>query len=125
MRLLDLDQPVAVLAIALFHFVSDTDDPSGILSRLTKPLVQGSYVALSHGTSDGPQAMATMMEISRRAGVELTFRTHRDVEALFGGWDLVEPGVVWLPQWRPESSDDLYYDEPSTSGIYAGIARKP
>jgi hypothetical protein len=126
-RLLDFEQPVAVLVVGLFHFVPDADDPAGILSRLTAPLVSGSYLALSHGTADGPRhaAMVKAKEIfSRHAGVELTWRSHVEIEALFDGFDLVEPGVVWTPSWRPESPDDLYYDQPEASGYYAGVGRK-
>jgi hypothetical protein len=47
------------------------------------------------------------------------------VEALFEGFDLVEPGVVWTPLWRPESSDDPYHDNPELSAAYAGVGRKP
>ena len=118
-RLLDFDQPVALLLVGLFHFVSDADDPVGILSRLTAPLASGSYLALSHGTEDGPRhaAMVKAKELfARGAGVELTWRSHAQVEALFDSFDLVEPGVVWTPAWRPESPGDLYFDRPEASG---------
>jgi SAM-dependent methyltransferase len=125
MQLLDLDQPVAVLVVALFHFISDADDPAGIVSRLTAPLVSGSYLALSHATDDGPQDTATGKEIYRRAGIEFTLRSRSGVEALFDGFDLVEPGVVWMPLWHPESPDDPYYHQPELSLGYAGVGRKP
>jgi S-adenosyl methyltransferase len=124
MRLLDLDQPVAVLVVGLFHFISDAD-PVGILSRLTAPLVSGSYLALSHLTDDGPRDMAVATEIFRRAGIEFIMRSRTEVEALFGGFDLVEPGVVWTPHWRPDSRDAPYHDQPEMSAIYAGVGRKP
>jgi SAM-dependent methyltransferase len=123
--LFDFDQPIAVLAIALFHFIPDSGDPAGIISRLTEPLVSGSYLALSHLTADGPLDMATMTEIFRRGGIEFTMRTRQQVEALFTGVDLVDPGVVWVPEWRPESSSDLHYDQPEISANYGGVGRKP
>ena len=49
---------------------------------------------------------------------------HAEVHALCDGFDLVEPGVVWTPSWRPESPDDLYYDQPEASGYYAGVGRE-
>jgi hypothetical protein len=61
---------------------------------------------------------------ARSAGVELTWRSHAQVEALFGGFHLVEPGVVWTPSWRPESPGDLYCDRPEAAGYYAGVGRK-
>jgi hypothetical protein len=124
MRLLDLDQPVAVLLVSLLHFVSDIDDPPGILSRLTAPLVSGSYLAFSHGTNDGPRDMAVGTEIYRQAGIDVTLRNRSVVEALFDGFDLVEPRIVWTPQWRPESPGDPYYDQPDLSTFYAGVGRK-
>jgi hypothetical protein len=122
--LLDLDQPVAVLVVALFHFIPDADDPAGILSRLTAPLVSGSYLALSHATDDGPPDAALGKELYRRAGIEFVPRRRSEVEALFDGFDLVEPRVAWAPQWRPESRDDLYYDQPELSAVYTGVGRK-
>ena len=70
-RLLDLDQPVAMLVVGLFHFISDADDPAGILSRLTAPLVSDSHLALSHGIADGPRhaAMVKTKEIFPAAWV--------------------------------------------------------
>jgi SAM-dependent methyltransferase len=123
--LLDLDQPVAVLLIALLHYLSDADDPARTVSRLTAPLAPGSYVALSHGTDDGPADMATMQQIGRRSGIEVTWRGRRQVEALFGDLELVDPGIVWVPQWRPESDADPYHDRPEMSANYAAVARKP
>jgi hypothetical protein len=122
--LLDLSQPVAVLLVALFHFVPDADDPVGILSRLTAWLASGSYLVVSHFTEDG-QDRGEGMEIYRRSGIEVVSRSRAQVEALFAGFDLVEPGVVWTPLWRPESPDDVFYDRPEASTGYAVVGRKP
>ena len=127
-RLLDFGQPVAVLVVGLFHFISDADDPADILSRVTAPLASGSYLVLSHGTEDGPRRAAmvkTKQLFAQATGVELTWRSHAQIEALFDGFDLLEPGLVWTPSWRPESPDDLYADRPDESGYYAGVGRKP
>jgi SAM-dependent methyltransferase len=125
-RLLDLRQPIAVLVVALFHFIPDADDPVSILARLMRPLASGSYLALSHLTFDGaPETdKDASMEIYRRGGIDLTSRTRADVERMFDGFDLVDPGVVWVPQWHPESPLDAYHDQPELSGIYAGVGRK-
>jgi hypothetical protein len=123
-RLLDVKQPVAVLVVALLHFVPDTDEPVGVLSRLTESLASGSYLALSHGTEDAEDA-ATSREIYRRAGIELIWRQRHQVEEMFLGWDLVDPGLVWVPEWHPESPGDIYSERPEASGLYGGVARKP
>jgi trans-aconitate methyltransferase len=123
-RLIDFNQPAAVLAAALFHFISDADDPADLIARLTEPLVAGSYLVLSHGTNDGAQDWTAMTSIAGRAGIKETMRTHAQIEALFSGFDVVEPGVVWVPAWRPESDIDLFYEQPEASGMYAGVGRK-
>jgi hypothetical protein len=123
-HLFDLKRPVAVLVMAVLHHLSDADDPANVLARLTGPLVAGSYLAISHGTEDGLSSRAMGKEIYRRGGMELTSRSHAQVEALFKGWDLVEPGVVWVPLWHPEWPPDPQRG-PETSGQYGGVARKP
>ena len=123
-ELLDFSQPIAVLIVALLQFVPDADDPAGIVSRLTAPLASGSYLVMSHGTDDARDGTEGE-DIYRRGGIEVTARTFQQVEALFAGLELVEPGVVWAPRWRPESALDVYHDQPERSAIYAGVARKP
>jgi hypothetical protein len=121
--LLDLSKPLAVLVVALFHFIPDADDPVGVVSGLTGPLVPGSYLALSHITEDGDDFGAGR-DVYRSAGIDIISRTHPQVEALFVDHELVEPGLVWVPLWRPESPNDLYVDQPQASGGYAGVGRK-
>lgn len=123
-RLLDLAQPVAVLIVSLLHFVPDPDSHAGIISRLTAGLVPGSYLALTHATNDGPHDWSEAQKIYGRAGIEGTWRTHGEVEALFGGLDLVDPGVIWVPEWHPESPVDVHRDQPELSAMYAGVGRK-
>jgi hypothetical protein len=123
-ELLDFDQPVAVLMVALFHFIPDTDDPADLIARLTRPLAAGSYLAISHATEDGEQDATAAKEIYRNAGIELTLRSRAQVEALLSGFDLVDPSVVWVASWRPESAGDAFPDRPEASGGYAGVGRK-
>jgi hypothetical protein len=122
--LLDLRQPVAVLMVLLVPFLSDDDDPHDIIARLLRPLVPGSYLALTHLTNDGSHDFTAAQEITRRGGFESTLRDRSQVLAMFDGLDLVEPGLVWMPQWRPTTGSDLYVDRPEASGSYAGVARK-
>lgn len=124
-RLFDFDEPVAVLMMALLHLLSDADNPLDVLERLTEPLVSGSYLAISHLTNDGVPDMEPVQEISRRAGIDVAVRSRQQVEALFGGFELVEPGVVWVPEWHPESPLDIFYDRPEMAANYGGVGRKP
>jgi hypothetical protein len=123
-RLLDLSEPVAVLAVALLHLIPDADDPAGIIARLTAPLMSGSYLALSHGTDDGGDDTTELEELNRRAGINWSSRPYDQVEAFFAGHDLAEPGLVWAPLWHPDSIDDPYRDNPEHSSVYAGVGRK-
>jgi hypothetical protein len=122
--LLDLSQPVAVLMVLIVDYVSDADDPPGIIARLLRPLVAGSYLAVSHSTNDGSKDWTAAQEITRRGGFEVTVRSRRQVLALFDGLRLVEPGLVWLPQWHPTTTTDAYHDRPEDSGFYASVGRK-
>ena len=123
-NLLGLARPVAVLVLALLHHLPDIDDPAALISRLTGPLASGSYLAISHGTEDGRRDGVTAgKEIYRRSGLDIAPRSRAQVEALFDGWDLVEPGVVWVPQWHPEWPDDPRR-RPEDSAFYGGVGRK-
>jgi hypothetical protein len=121
-RLLDFDAPVAVLAAAVLHHVPDADDPAGILARLTAPLASGSYLVVSHATTDGEVGQTYGEHIYRDAGIGVTTRTRAEVTAMFNGFDLVEPGLVWVPEWRP---DWPAADRPQRFALYGGVGRKP
>ena len=83
----------------------------------------GSPRAISHLTEEGDGRVTAGRDVLRHSGIELTPRSRADIETLFAGWDLVEPGVVWAPEWRPERPEDSEGAE--STGIYAGVARKP
>jgi SAM-dependent methyltransferase len=123
--LLDLSRPVGVLMVAVLHFVAPEDEPEVLIRRLREVLAPGSYLAISHGTGLGRTAAADeVMEIYKATATPLTFRTHEEVRALFEGWDLVEPGVVWVPEWRPEWPDEVG-DDPAATVIAAGVGHRP
>ena len=123
--LLDFDQPVALLLLAVMHFVPDSDDPAAILRRFADALAPGSYLALSHGTSDGisEHAADRLVELFKRTPTPLVPRSRDAIEQLFAGFDLVEPGLVWSPLWRPEHPDEVG-DHPEHSTGYVGVGRK-
>ena len=124
---LDLSQPVALLLIAVMHFIPDAEDPWGLAARLLADLPSGSYLALSHLTGDfDPAAWAGVAAVYRRSGVTMEVRPYGAVEHFFTGLDLVEPGVVSLPAWRPDAQD-IGAGRPSDAAVsvYGGVARKP
>ena len=120
---INFDQPVAVLLIAILHFVADAEDPVAIVTRLRDALAPGSYLVLSHvrAGSHAP-AIEKGKEVYRGATAGVTPRPRADILRLFEGFDLVEPGLVWLPQWRPDSSDVV--ENPELSLALAGVGRK-
>ncbi|GAA0246483.1 SAM-dependent methyltransferase [Cryptosporangium japonicum] len=123
-RLIDPALPVAVLAVAVLHFVADDEDPAGILGRFRDAAAPGSYLALSHGTVDRqPAKAARSEEVYRSTRDPLTLRTRPEIERLLAGWDLVEPGLVWLPEWRPDWPDEPGTD-PSRTEILGAVGRK-
>ncbi len=121
---LDLAQPVGVLANAVLHAIPDADDPAGLVARYRTALAPGSFLVLTHGTIEGnPELAARLTELSRQTTTPVTFRTGPQVAALFDGFDLVEPGLVWAPLWRPDPGDEVP-DHPERSGNQVGVARR-
>ncbi|HEY3502354.1 MAG TPA: SAM-dependent methyltransferase [Actinocatenispora sp.] len=122
---LDLGRPVALLMVALLHFVPDGDDPAGLVRRYADALAPGSVLAVSHGTGDGRTEQSDrMVRLYAGTANPLTARTRAGVAALFDGFELVDPGVVFLPLWRPDSPADVP-DRPERFCSYAGVGRKP
>src|SRR6185437_10857859 len=121
--LLDFSKPVAVMMVALLHFVPDTDDPAGLVARYRAAMAPGSYLAVSHATVDGVgELMRDHERIYQRSATPIFARTHARVRALFGGFDVVEPGVVFLPLWRPDPEEPPV-DRPERFSGYAVVGR--
>jgi SAM-dependent methyltransferase len=122
-KAIDFGEPVALLLVAIMHFITPEDDPARILATFREALPSGSFLVLSHGTRDARQeAVATGTQVYRNATAPLVLRTRAEIEGLFHGFDLVDPGVVWLPEWRPEES--YFIDQPEESLILCGVGRK-
>jgi SAM-dependent methyltransferase len=101
-RTLDFTRPAAILLLAVLHFISDADDPAAIVSALARQLAPGSFVVISHLTSDfapGP-VTAGVAAYNTLVPTALIPRSHAQVSALFGGLPLVPPGVVPVTEWR-------------------------
>ena len=122
---LDLDRPVGVLAVALFHFFADGDDPAGLTARLFAALPAGSHLALTHGSRVGPSpfdALARVYGDDDSPGA-VRLRTPPEILEIFGDLELVEPGLVPSPRWRPDDADDAD-DVPDDYPTHAGVGRK-
>jgi hypothetical protein len=124
-QVLDLAEPVGLLLIAIMHFVPDGDDPHGIAGQLLAALPAGSYLALSHLTGDfDPEAWEGVAAVYRRSGVIMRVRSLPEIERFFDGLELVSPGVVSLPRWRPDAGGGPAPTDAQVS-VYGGVARKP
>jgi hypothetical protein len=125
---LDLNQPVGLLLLAVMHFIADQDDPWDLAARLLAELPAGSYLALSHLTGDfDPAAWEGVAAVYRRSGVTMQVRPLAAVERFFTGLDLLDPGVVSLPAWRPDPNDLGQPGQPTDAAVsvYGGLGRKP
>ena len=107
-RCLDFGRPVAVLLLSVLHFISPEEDAPGIIARFREHMAPGSYLAISIGTSDGadPEMLANATETYADARMPFTLRSRAQIMDLFKGFDLVEPGLVSLPDWRPDFNTD-------------------
>jgi hypothetical protein len=119
-RMLDLSQPVALLMVAVLHFVSDSDGPAGIIARYREAMAPGSYFVLSHGTGDTMSTQgASVVELYRNSQNPGYLRTKTEVAAMLGDFDLVEPGLVFVPRWRPHSPEDA--ENAERSSFYGAV----
>ncbi|UGQ14962.1 SAM-dependent methyltransferase [Yinghuangia sp. ASG 101] len=122
---LDVNRPVAVLMLALLHFLPDDHKPTEILARLTERLPSGSHLGLSHVTGDfDPVSWESIVNTYRESGIPGQVRSRAEFAALVpDGWEIVDPGVEILPHWRPDASTTEFPD-PALVSAYALVARK-
>ena len=121
-RMLDFSRPVAVMLIAVMHLIGDQDDPNGIVRQLMAAVPRGSYLALSQVASDiEPEKMAEgARRYNRRSRETQRHRSHAEVLRFFDGLELLEPGLVAVPQWRPASEIEAR----TRSALWGGVGRK-
>jgi SAM-dependent methyltransferase len=122
--LLDFTQPVAVFLVAVLHFIPDSDQPADILATLRDALAPGSYLVICHACRDEQPSLATSFETvyNNRVTAQLNMRSRDEITSLCDGFTLLEPGLVWIPQWRPDAPDDVPED-PSKYWALVGVAR--
>ena len=121
-RTLDFGQPVALMLLAILQFIPDEQDPVGLVARLVAGLPPGSYLVISHPTDDfNPNRGESIKRYNERVADQATLRDQAETTRFFAGLDLVEPGVVPVAKWRPDS--DHLASMPSS--MWCGVARKP
>jgi hypothetical protein len=121
--LIDFGRPVALLLVAVLHFVPDQDDPYAAVGTLCGRLPAGSYLVISHASSDGqPELAATHQQLYERTPTPMRMRTGEQIGAFFSGLQMVPPGLVPIPAWRPEDDSASVKGERMVG--YAGVGLK-
>ena len=120
--LLDFTRPVAVLLVAVLHFIADADSPDQIVATLRDALSPGSYLVVSHACSDPRPEVLSAFETTYKSKVAAQgrARTRAEIARFFDGFTLIEPGLVWVPQWRPDQPQDVPGD-PAKYWFLAGV----
>ena len=122
--LIDLNKPVAILLVAVLHFIRDVDDPHEIVEELKAAMPSGSYLVVSHVTADEvpAQVYSKVRELYDRTTALATARTREEIERFFDGMEMIAPGVTDVSVWQAEST---LLGEPSRTLFYGGMGRKP
>jgi hypothetical protein len=125
-EILDLTKPVGLLIVAVLHFIRDEDDPYEHVAALVKAMPSGSYLAMSHVTSDfmTPEQVEGVTAADRQTKVPFRFRSRAEFARFFGGLELLPPGIVPTVDWRPDPDDE---PRPTAmeAAAYGAVARIP
>jgi hypothetical protein len=123
---IDLSRPVALMLVAVLHFVKDDDDPYGNVARLVSAMPSGSYLTISHATSDHmpPETSAAVGGADARTRVPFQFRSREQFARFLDRLELVPPGIVSVAEWRAESEVDPRPSAAETA-VYGAVARIP
>ena len=120
---LDFTRPVALMLLAVLQYIPDPDDPAALTARLLAGLPAGSHVVISHPAADiAAAAVARSMRVYNdraAASAAAAARTREEVARLFADTELLEPGLVSLPHWRPEPQDEA----PAAVPMWGGVGR--
>jgi SAM-dependent methyltransferase len=124
-RLIDLNRPVALLLVAILHFVEGADDPYAAVAELRDELAPGSLLVLTHASYEGiplpPERAEGAVDVYKNIRNPLIMRSREDIARFFEGYDMVEPGLVPMPNWRPDTA--LEEEDPYSFSGFAGVGR--
>lgn len=119
--LIDFDVPVALLLVAVLHFIEDREQPDRIVGLLRDALPSGSWIVVTHGTNDtAGNDTSDTVKVYKNATATLNLRPHDQVLGFFEGFELLDPGLVTIAEWRPEPGADV-----TRYGLFGGVGRKP
>ncbi|MDX2682948.1 SAM-dependent methyltransferase [Streptomyces sp. NY05-11A] len=124
-QLIDLERPVALLLVALLHFVEDADDPYAAVAEFGAALAPGSLLVLTHASYEGiplpPERAEGAVDVYKDIRNPLVMRSRAEIERFFEGYDMVEPGLVPMPRWRPDTAPED--EDPWAFSGFAGVGR--
>lgn len=125
-RLINFQRPLAILLVSMLHFVPNDTEAQRVITQIKDSMSAGNYLVISHATTDSatPQQHTEIREIYSKTTMPIKGRPKSEIAALFDDLQLVEPGVVFAPLWRPDGKDDLWLDQPERSITLVGIGRK-
>lgn len=125
--LIDFSRPVGLFAVAMIHYILDNDEAERVITTFKDALPSGSYLTIGVWTyDDAPRdVMEKYAQMSQLLTTPGRPRVRAEVLRYFDGFELLEPGLVHSPLWRPDGPDDLILDEPERSVTWVGVARKP
>ncbi|OIJ68133.1 SAM-dependent methyltransferase [Streptomyces mangrovisoli] len=118
-EVIDFGRPVALLLVAVVHFLAEADKPEQIVATLRDALPAGSFLVLSHATGDLAER-SEAQAVYRQATASMNLRSRAEVLRFFDGFELVEPGLTQVPFWRPDGTPPEGSHE---IGFYGGVAR--
>jgi hypothetical protein len=124
-RVIDTERPLVILTLNSLHFIPDEDDPFKRVAELRDLMPQGGYLVIGHAVFDSrPEAAAPIVDVYRRVfnRMEDASRTRAEVLGFFDGLELIEPGLVYIRQWRPDNPLNVY--RPEKVWLVGGVARK-
>ncbi|MGW5417651.1 SAM-dependent methyltransferase [Actinomadura geliboluensis] len=123
-RLVDPSEPVAFLLVAALHLVKPEEDPGGIVAAFRDAAAPGSHLVVSHLTHEAqPGKTAAIGKLYDRASSPAVARSHAEILRFFDGWELLDPGLVYVPLWRPDEGEAV--DDPERFLVYGGVGRLP
>ncbi|AIV32665.1 SAM-dependent methyltransferase [Streptomyces sp. MPA0124] len=124
-RLIDLNRPVALLLVAILHFVEDEDDPYAAVAGLRDALAPGSLLVLTHASYENiplpAERAGGAVDVYKDIRNPLIMRSREQIARFFEGYDMVEPGLVPMPRWRPEGEPEE--EDPYAFSGFAGVGR--
>ncbi|MDX3540454.1 SAM-dependent methyltransferase [Streptomyces sp. MB09-01] len=131
-RLLDLERPVALLLVAVLHFLEDSDDPYAAVAGLRDALAPGSLLILTHASYEGipltEEVAGGVVDVYRDIRNPLVMRTGEQIADFFDGFELLEPGLVAMPDWRPDGpgseAEGETPEDPYAFSGFGGVGRK-